>query len=93
MEPNEVMIGSLTVARDEERSVRVGLSVGERWRAAIMELSLMDKAASFQVSLGYLCDGRIVGAQSGVIALLARSQSAPIRTLRSDGVRPGHEAA
>ena len=43
----------------------VGLSVS---RAAIMELSLMDNAASLKDSFGSHCDGRIVGAQNGVIA-------------------------
>lgn len=43
-----------------------------------MDLSPMDEATSLKDSLSYHCDGRIVGAQSGVIAPLARSQSASI---------------
>jgi hypothetical protein len=45
--------------------MRVGLN---GWTAAIMELSLMGKAAALKGALSYPRDGRIVGAQSGVVA-------------------------
>ena len=70
--------------------MRVGLN---GWTAAIMELSLMDKAAALKDALSYPRDGRIVGAQSGVIAALARSLSAQYQTLHSDAVRPRQGAA